>query len=30
MARDKLHVTSFIGKLLKEDVADILRDGSKP
>jgi putative transposase len=27
MARDSMNLTSFVGKLLKEDDADILRDG---
>lgn len=27
MARDSMDVTSFVGKLLKEDDSDILRDG---
>jgi hypothetical protein len=27
MARDRIDLTSFVGKLLKEDDADILRDG---
>jgi hypothetical protein len=29
MARDSMDVTSFVGKLLKEDDSDILRDGIK-
>jgi putative transposase len=27
MARDRMDLTSFVGKLLKEDDSDILRDG---
>jgi putative transposase len=29
MARDSMDLTSFVGKLLKEDDSDILRDGIK-
>ena len=29
MARNSMDITSFVGKLLKEDDSDILRDGIK-